>query len=188
MLRRPRTIRRICVECGGEFYVDASHSYARVCSKKCSNSNYKAKKAQKEDVNMNETTAVPKAVVGSEAVRMAHNNNAHRLHSQEERNERQKRIMDLRGQGYTYGEIAALVGCHVGTVGYWVLKAEGRPSPSKAVEAARGISRLTKKAPVMVTDFQREEVLEGMADALWSRLGVADKVRVLQSIREEEVL
>jgi transposase-like protein len=189
LINRLKNIRKVCIECGTVFFVDASHAYARLCSKKCQNRNYRLQeKLQKEEVNMNEAAVVPKVAVGGEAMRMAHNNhnnNAHRLRSREERDERQRRIMDLKGQGYSYSEIAALVGCHVGTVGYWVLKAEGRLSPSTAAKAAKGIKQLTKK-PMVVGDFQREDVLEGMADALWSRLSVGDKVRIIQHVQKEE--
>ena len=141
-------------------------------------------------MNDNGVAVVPtKVAVGSEAVAMA--KHVRTTTNREEGAKRQERILALKQQGYTYSEIGTIVGCNASTVGYYVMKAEGRlPASVKAKAAGSGIAKLLskppKKAPMVVSDFQREELLEGLADSLWSRLSVGDKVRIIQHVKEED--
>lgn len=146
-------------------------------------------------MNTSETateTSIPKAALGGEAMKLAHRHStAQTTKGKEERDERARRINDLKAQGYSYGEIASLVGCNPSTVGYWIQKTEGRlPASIKARMAKDDLGKLvskppSKKPPMIVSDFQREELLEGLADSLWSRLSVVDKVRVIQHVQKD---
>lgn len=137
-------------------------------------------------------TSVPVVAVGTEAVRLA---KSHRSSApnKEARAERLQRVVQLKREGYSYAEIATLIGISTATVGYYAQKAEGTLPPSlRARAASERIGKLTgkpapvKKGPAIVSDFQREALLEGLADSLWSRLSVSDKVRVIQHVGRED--
>lgn len=142
---------------------------------------------------MSDSAVVPVVAVGSEAVRLA---KSHRSSApnKEARAERLQRVVQLKREGYSYAEIATLIGVSTATVGYYAQKAEGSlpPSSLRARAAGERIGKLTgkpvpaKKGPAIVSDFQREALLEGLADSLWSRLSVSDKVRVIQHVGRED--